>query len=366
VKVTLTADAPVTFWEAVDRLGAAAGLKRRFPAGEAAFNPDETPFALALAPGRARPPVSGNGALRVEMLRVRFDRDRDYEAPAPSAAVPVFGPVLQARGETRDDPENGSVVSVNYRAELLVSAEPRLRVVNAGAPEKLVATDDRGRSLVRRPSDEEVERQEQMWRANPHVDPRLNPGMRYGQGMWHSQGGRVVVVPLTHPDPAPKRIARLSGVIPVAVVARKDDPVVAPLKGAAGKSFGSGSRKFTVHEVRARTPQNVEVELTLEGEPEPAAQGQTMPARAPDGSLIEVGRPTDLMELRLDAVDDQGGRVAWSFTRPPSQGTLGRMTLWLRRDDGQTVEPDQVSLRYWDLTAAATAVEFTFSDIPTP
>src|SRR5262249_44364877 len=154
-----------------------------------------SPFALSLVPGKARPPASDTGALRVELLRIRYHRDRNY-------TVGAFGvlPIGQPNGQSRD-PETGAIDRASYAAEMLVSAEPRLRVIAIGAVERAEVVDDRDRSLLRVPTAEEQAAQSRLLRSNPHLDPTLHPELRYGSGVRTSTRTWAATVSLSYPSP---------------------------------------------------------------------------------------------------------------------------------------------------------------------
>lgn len=358
VRVTLLSDEPVPFWEAVDRLCAAGGVQRPYPPRADAMFPFRSPFDMTLVTGKARPPASDTGAFRVELLRVRHQRERDYAGGAL-----VRFPQIRTEGSARD-PETGALERASYGAELLVSAEPRLRIVGIGAIERAEAVDDRGRSLVKGPTKAEQEAQLRMWQANPHLDPRLHPGLRFGSGWRTSTRTWQVTVPLRYPSPRAHRIARLRGVIPVVALARRPDPLTFDLEGAAGKVFTAGATRITVHEFKAGLGQQSTVDLTLETTP--AGDVQTLVVHDAQGRRLTFNQPIDLMQLRLEVLDARGELLSWQYTRPPSEQVQGRMAIVIYGKSGRQVGGEGLRLRYWDLVGAATDLPFSFRDVPTP
>jgi hypothetical protein len=360
-QVTLEDAEPVPFWEAVDRLCRAGGLQRRYPgAGGDLFDPFEPPFVLTLVPGPARPPAVDAGALRVELLRVRHERLLDYGNDAQG-----YSPV-RPRMERTADPQTGATVGSSYRVELFVSAEPRLRIVGVGEVERAEAVDDRGRSLIGMPTGEEQQRRQALEQMNPHLDPRRNPGLRFGSNWRTSMRSWGVSVPLSYPSPPARRIARLSGVVPLVVLARRPDPLVVDLEGAAGKVFGSGPTRITVHEVTVERGREPTVDFTLETAPEAAGETMTMTVYDQNGGRLTVNRPIDLLELRLEVLDGRGTPLFRQFTRAPAERTHGRMAIVVRRRGNPAEPPEGLRLRYWDTIGAATEVPFSFRDVPTP
>ena len=357
-RVTLEAAGPVPFWETVDRLCEAGGLQRQYPPAGNGFFPFKPPFELTLVPGKARPPASDTGALRVELLRVRHDRERDY-----GNTESEFSPFRPSTTH-KPDPETGATVGSSYRAELLVSAEPRLRIFGVGNIEGAEAVDERGRSLLKTPTAEEMQKELALLQMNPHIDPRLHPALRYGTGSRTSMRSCPVSVPLTYPTPPARRIVRLRGVIPVVVVARRPDPLVVDLRGASGKEFSSGSTRITVHEIKAESGREPTVDLTLETAPEGA--GETIAVCDPNGVRLTVNRPIDLLELRLEVLDGHGEPLFWQFTRAPTQRTQGRLAIVVHDRNSKRERPEDLNIRYWETIGAATDLPFVFTDVPTP
>lgn len=357
-RVTLEAAEPVPFWDAIDRLCRAGDLQREYPPAGTEFFPVKPPFSLTLVPGKASPPPSDTGALRVELLRVRHRRERDYGDNDPGFSP--FRETTVRRRVTGPGVTEGS----SYAAELLVSAEPRLRIFGAGRVEKPEALDDRGRSLVRMPTDEEERQQLAIRRSNPHLDPDLHPSLRYGSGSSTSTRAWPVPFLLSYPSPPARRIASLRGVIPVLVVARRPDPLVIELKGAAGKAFSAGSTRITVHEIKAESGREPTVALTLETAQ--VGDGQTIPACDSKGTRLAVNRPIDLMELRFEVLDGRGEPLFWQYTSAPTQGTQGRMAIVIHDRNSKRERPDDLRLRYWGVIGAAIDLPFAFRDVPTP
>lgn len=353
-RVTLETAEPVPFWEAVDRLCAAGGLQRLYPPAANHPFPFRAPFELTLVPGHARPPASDTGSLRVELLRIRYHRQRDY-------ADNEFGP--SPAGKARE-PKTGAVDRAFYTAELLVSAEPRVRIIGVGAVEDAEAVDDRGRSLLKVPMAEEQAAQQNHLRANAHLDPVVHPALRYGS-RWHpATRAWPVTVPLSYPSPRAQRIARLRGVIPLVAVARRRDPLVVDLKDAAGKAFSAGTTRIAVHEIKAESGREPTIDFTLETGR--AGEGQTIEVYAAQGDRLAVDRPVDLMELRLEVVDGRGESLFWQYARSPSEQTQGRMTIVVHDRNGKRERPEALRLRYWGLVGAAIDLPFSFDDVPTP
>jgi hypothetical protein len=356
--VTLVAEEPVPFWGLVDRLCGAGDLQRQYTQGGDHFFPWRSPFQLTLVPGRARPPASDAGALRVELLRVKYDRDLDY-ANDDRRFTP-FGPTI----DDRPDPKTGGAVGSSYRAELQISAEPRLRIIGVGPVEGVEAIDEQGRSLVKTATVEESRRRELMFEQNPHLDPVLHPELRYQTGGTSTRWAGIAV-PLAYPTPRARRIARLRGVIPVAVLSRRPGPLEVDLKGAIGKAFGDGPTRITVHAIA--TPPGGEPTIDLTVETRADGPDGTVEVCDSKGTRFRVRRPQDLVALRLEVLDARGEPRFWQFTSAPTERTRGRMSIVVHRNsNGDEVEAQGLRLRYWETACAVTDLPFSFNDVPSP
>ena len=359
-RVTLQSAQPVPFFDAVDRLCEAAELHREIPQNFGTSFLFEPPFfGLALVSGMARPPATDYGAFRIELLRVQHLRERDYGNGLSDFEHVDFGAIAPKR-----DPASGAVERSSYTAELVVSAEPRLRILTVGDVVDTRAVDDQGRSLLKTLSGEEERQHLAHRQMNPHLDPALQPQLRYGLGTHRSTGSWSFSLALSYPSPPAKRIAQLHGVVPLIAIGRRPDPVVAELKDADGKQFSSGSNVITVHKVDARSSRQPTVEFTLKTAERPG--DENMVAYDAKGTRLNIRRPIDLMELRLEVVDRQGNGLFWQFTRSPSERTQGRMAIVVQGRNGQEVPHENLRLRYWNVIAAAADIPFVFNDVPTP
>jgi hypothetical protein len=357
-RVTLETSEPVPFWDVIDRLCQAGNLQREYPPAGNNFFPFKSPFDLTLVPGKTRAPTSDTGALRVELLFIRHERERNY-GNNQSRSWPFPETTAQKR-----DTDTGATERSSYAAHVLVSAEPRLRIFGVGAVEKCEVVDDQRRSLLWTPTAEVEEQQLSMWRMNPHLDPRLNPSLRYSPDLRTSMRTWSVPVLLSYPSPPARRIALLRGVIPVVVLARRPNPLVVELKGASGKEFSAGSTKIAVHKIDAESGREPTVDFTLETAHLGAEE--TIMVCDSKGTRLAVNRPIDLMELRLEVLDSRGESVFWQWTHPPAQSTQGRMGIVIHDRNSKRHRPDELRLRYWRLIGAATDLPFVFKDVPTP
>jgi hypothetical protein len=140
----------------------------------------------------------------------------------------------------------------------------------------------------------------------------------------------------------------------VTVAARKSDPLVIPLSGAAGRTFLSSDASVTVVAVRSdpNEPQS-SIELTIR-------------PREPEGTVGDLG-PRRLMAGGSEFFDkqievlDALGRPFLHF--PQDGGPVGdafRVVLVLAPVDG-VVKP--ATLRFYGLVRAPAEVDFDFANV---
>jgi hypothetical protein len=361
-RITLEAPEPLPFWEALDRLCRAGGLRRRHP-----LSPYELADRPILVPGEAWPPKSDTGSFRVELLRIRRERDLDL-TPGLSElgrAPRAFGPSSRPAGPGYG-PEVKEVRTSSFFAELLISTEPRLRIVGEASLERLEASDGQGHSILRDPTPEQRNAELAMFRMNPHLDPRLHPELGFGSVSRTSSPVQLRSIPLADSTPPGLRLAVLKGVAVVAVMARRADPLVVPLAEAKAKTITieNDGVRLTIHEAIVKPNHyNGELELSLETE-KPA---ETLSVHGPGIGLLEITRPIDLNQREIEIVDDEDRPIEWSFLQPPTQGVRGRMRLYVRpRNQGDRVDFSKLRLRVFTMVGAAIELPFSFTDVPMP
>ena len=269
-RITLEAADPLPFWEAIDRLCRAGGLRRLYPQHPYGL---EEPFdRLTLAPGEASPPRSDTGPFRVELLRICRERDLDL-TPGLSQSGRGFrdtGPPARLAGPGYG-PEVKELRVSNFFAELLISTEPRLRIIGEASLERLHASDEQGRSVLREPTAQERKAEIELFRSNPDIDPKLHPELRFSSGSRRSGPTQLRWIPLADSTPPGVRLAELKGVVAVAVMGRRTDPLVVPLADAQGKTIENDGVRVTIHEAVVK-PNYFDGELELSLETEKAAE----------------------------------------------------------------------------------------------
>jgi hypothetical protein len=362
-RITLEATDSLPFWAAIDRLCRAGGLRRLYP--QHLYGPEDRFDRLILVPGQASPPKCDTGPFRVELLRICRERDLDL-TPGLSQfgrESTVSGPSSSLAGAGYG-PEVKEVRAANFFAELHISTEPRLRIVGEASLERLKASDGQGHSVLREPTAEERKAEIELSRNNPRIDPRLHPELRFNSGSRRSAPTWLFRVPLANSTPPGVRLAELKGVVAVAVMARRADPLVMPLADGKAKTIESDGVRLTIHEAAVKPNQFYgELELTLETE----KGTETLKVQGPGIGPLEINRPIDLIEWELEIRGDQDQSIDWSFLQTPTQGLRGRMRLQVRpRNQGERLDFSKLRLRVFTMVGAAIELPFSFADVPMP
>ena len=212
-RVTLESPAPVPFWEAVDRLAAAAGIVRSVsPSGPLgiprAHVQFQSSFGPPSSPGSADEGlVAYVGPFRVGPVVVHEHFDRVFLRP--------IGPSM------------GAAPPSPFYAEIPLMAEPNLLAAQVGPLRRIEAVDDAGRSLL---------------------DPKLGGEVPPSLSVAGTHGPpRSLRVPLVRGEGPSKALARLRVALPLEVARRPTAPtLVIPLEGASGKTFRDGDIVITV------------------------------------------------------------------------------------------------------------------------
>jgi hypothetical protein len=238
-------------------------------------------------------------------------------------------------------PRFNYVTNVQFAAQLVVAAEPRLTLSQGGAPQVQVleATDDRGNSLI-------------AGADGPTVSNRV-------AGYFGMMNGPVLHLQLQlhRPASAGDTIKKLRGVIPLSVSSRRPDPIVVPLAGAAGKTFQNSELQLTVHDIRTmpNTP-NTLIELSLK------ANDRHAPAEVAEVERFTAGlQRFDPHHLQIEVIDARGQSIPWFQSVVDAETARVTLTVTNLPQAGQPKE-----LRYYGLTRAAVNIPFEFTDIPMP
>jgi hypothetical protein len=352
-RISLESPQPVPFWIAVDQFSRASRVRRRYSPNELSGPANH---GLALFPGSANPPHSDHGSIRIELLRIRYERDLS------------LAPGLESRWgrsagfATENTPGQALGRASNSYAEILISVEPRLRIIGDVSLESLEVVGEGGQSLLKERASDDPAQQAILLQANPQLDPKLHPELRFGTGRRQSSTTQYRRIPLSDVEPAFGGVARLSGRAVVAVMARQPDPLVIGLAGAQGKTFEKDGMRLVIHDVAGADGGSVIVNLTLVDD----GPGETLKIQGPGVRPVTVNGPLDLLDQQLQFLDDDDTVLLWNFTASHALGTRGRMSVQLRRWDAGRIESSKLRVRVHKLFGAGSEVPFSFEDIPLP
>ncbi|MDB5351707.1 MAG: hypothetical protein JWN86_2954 [Planctomycetota bacterium] len=335
--VTIQAPQPVPLWDALDRLAKAGGLRldppanpwmrqrqvffnaqgqrRRLSSGnELIFRPDD---------GAVPAPTSDSGAFRVSIVGIRLNRNRSFIRTLETIGQPA--------------------ATSQFTAQFMVRSEPRLTLASLDQPRLDEAVDDLGQSLL---SSE----------PSPVV-VNLNRG--FDENLMRVT---PIILSLKYPESPGRTITRLRGSVRALVVGRRPDPLVFPLAGSIGKTFGAEGISIQLHQIRqAQDGRETSVELTLNM---PGGLGMN-PGMHNLSDPRSVLRPPPSARGQIDFLDTKGrlcqtidlGLVGMGYA------SSGRTSLTIQPPEG--VGPP-VEARYFAATWASILVPFEFHNIPMP
>jgi hypothetical protein len=340
-RVTLHESTAVDFWKAIDQLCDLAGLQ--YNASMHGYIGNGEPiFALTDGTSRTMTPNSDHGPFRVSLLNVEYQKRVTYAPSGVGGHVPPPPrPVVlePERNEASSPPRLNPVTSVQFSAQLMVAAEPRLALSQVQPLELTEAIDDRGNSLI------------------PVADDET--GHRRYSGYFGMATSPVVQLqaPLRRPEAAGALIKRLRGVVNLTVSARRPRPLVVPLANSVGKTFENQDHRLTIHDIRpAPTNHNLLVVLSIK-----ANDSSPSSDRAQDDGFSDGFQRADPQHLQIEVLDASGHMVPWFQSAADVE--TSRFTLTVTN---QTQPLQLKELRYYTLTRASVKIPFEFADIPMP
>ncbi len=334
-KVTLKEDAPVPFWAAIDRL-CAAGQLRHDQTSPTGLPVGRLP-SMNLSMGGPQPtgPTVDSGPFRIVLFSVTHNREVLLQAgvrPVQALRKKPMPAALAAPIQTN--------VNEQFFFQMQVIAEPRL-FLSQGGPLKLTeAADDKGQSLLLPSNDNQANQMVNQGYLNPN---RPQPIQLVGQLKYAEKPG--------------KTIKTLKGSLPMSVAARKDNPLVIHLAGAAGKTFRTEEATLIYHETK----------------PDPNGQGPLveLTLRNHGGAYLGPNARAEMMAMhtmiapqnQLEVLDAQGKVLPYYNRNTSGQPGDTRLSLAIM-NNGDGGAP--ATVRYYDLTRATTEAIFEYHDIPMP
>ena len=340
-RVNLRESESVDFWKAIDQLCDLAGLQYN-ASMHGYIGHGEPVFALTDGATRTLTPISDHGPFRVSLIGVEYQRHVTYAPSGLGARVPppprpaVLGP---AHRDASAPPRLNPVTNVQFAAQLLVAAEPRLALSQIRPVQLVEAIDDRGNSLIPVADDETAQN-------------------RYAGYSGVSTGPVVQLQAQLHrPATAGESIKKLRGFVTLTVCARRPHPLVIPLVNAAGKTFEDQEHRLTVHDIRPTvTNHNTLLELSIKANESTTSSDHT------DQDVFNDGfQRADPQHLQIEVFDAGGHLIPWFQSAADAE--TSRFTLTVT-SQGQPLILKE--LRYYTLTRASVKIPFEFSDVPMP
>ena len=340
-RVSLHESGAIDFWKAIDRVCDVAGLQYN-PNMHGYIGNGEPIFALTDGTSRAMTPTSDHGPFRVSLIGVEYQKRVTYAPSGVGGHVPPppRPAVLEPEHNEASSPRLNPVTNIQFSAQLLLAAEPRLALSQVRPLQLVEAVDERGNSLIPAGEEDTVHR-------------------RYA-GYFGIATSPVVQLQahLRRPESAGDRIKKLRGFVSLSVSARRPHPLVVPLDNSTGKTFENQDHRLTVHDIRPTpTTHNVLIELSIRANDAVESSDHLQDDVFSDSFV----QRTDPQHLQIEVIDASGRMVPW-FQSGVDVGT-SRVTLTVTN---QAQPLHLKELRYYALSRAAVKIPFEFADIPMP
>ena len=340
-RITLHESGPVDFWKGIDQLCDLAGLQHNANMHGYIGN-GEPIFALTDGTSRTLTPVSDHGPFRISVIGVEYQKRVTYAPNGVRADVPPPprpAVLVPERREASSPGRLNPVTNVQFSAQLLVAAEPRLALSQVRSPQLVEAVDERGNSLIPVADDESAQN-----RYAGYFGVSTRPVVQL-QAQLH------------RPVAAGAWIKKLRGFVSLTVSARRPNPLVIPLLSAAGKTFENQEHRLTVHDIRPTpTNHNFMLELSIKAN-DPAASSD----RGQEDVFSNGFQRADPQHLQIEVIDANGRMVPWFQSAADAE--TNRFTLTVTN---QAQPLNLKELRYYGLTRASVKIPFEFADIPMP
>lgn len=316
-KVTLQANEPIPFWQALDRICQAGGIRQSTP-----LNPpsDRGERAIRLVPGDPETyPTSYSGPFRIRLLGLR----------------------KQQRG------------AAGLLARIEVAAEPGLNISPTSPLKILGAVDEKGQAML---------------------PPRATEGTNPSGGRRPADDASPLTweVLLTLPDVPGKRIERLRGEVSVSIGARQPDPQAFPLNTAEGKAFRVGDATVRVDRViqqpGLRLDRDAFVQVNLQISRESAAADQFPPRAFRNGRppALPISAATERTLRQIEFLDPKGNRCEKTVAQTNIDFAGGERLILVVRPAPGAGGGTAGEIVVHDLIRARTDVPFEFKKVLMP
>ncbi len=321
-RVTLTTAEPIPFWQAMDRLCQAGGLRQ----GASPPLADRNDPAIRLVPGDPETfPTSYSGPFRVRLTGLHRQK-----GPIPAASATLV-------------------------ARIELCAEPGLSVAPANSLRLRTAVDDRGQA---------------MFPARVREATTTFPGARRDP---EDDGSTIFWnVPLRLPEAPGQRMERLRGEVTVSIVARQSDPTVLPLADLEGKTFPVGDDSVRVERIvqdeglqgGRNSPVIILLQIVRTSVPVDAPFPMIRNQRKPMATLSVAARRT---LKQIEFVDARGHSCEQGVPPTSVRNWPGgeRFVVQVHPTPGAGGGPPS-ALRVHDLIQANADVTFDFAKVPIP
>jgi hypothetical protein len=372
-RITLSEPKPVSFWKAIDRLCEVGELTSNYQyQGQRNQGSRQPAVVLSYNPQRVAQPSSHHGPFHFSVISLSYQNTIFFQssplmvAQAPSS-VPGIGGVAKKKSSRATIPPsaagaparaaaegakagNAPSRDVRFSLQIRVTPEPRMVFNGNGNVKLLEAVDELGNSLTSNASDDE--------RAFGPI------GMAVGMMMDGPIGN--LTIHLRRPESPGKLIKTLRGTIDTSVTSPRSNPLVIPLKDAAGKTFNNGDQRVVVNSIdrdSTRGQETIELKFDDLDEVFPAE-----PARTP-GRGLRTGMMGGGLEPRMGSDPSQ-----WPIQLLTANGQYVFCATKIDRDSGRvtlTLPPmnqmnDASEIRISSIVRAIAKIPFEFHDLPMP
>ncbi len=298
-KITLSEQEPVPLLKALDLFCEAAHV-RLFPFTGPVSGRPHSRFQVIKDPVGSFPvpPVCYSGPFRIAVSSVHHHRDL-------TLAQRDGRNLVQHSGD-------------RFYVQMALSAEARLNLGVSGEVKVDEATDDQGRSLLKTTNPGNAGGVPGAFPNNVQFG-QVRSNMVMNMNGLNGMNTYAFQVDLNYAENPSAQIKTLKGSIPVAITARRSDPLSIDLADAAGKSFTCEDAQITIHDVQFRgEQQQVAIDLTVK-------PIDNQPIQQPNMKMHAISFPNYMNSIELQ--DESGEPFQWYFESNSFNNGVSRMTM---------------------------------------